>query len=112
MLDYGKIGKKIRVLRWKRGLSQEQLAEKVWISTTHMSHIETGSTKLSLPVLVDIATALDVSVNDILDTNEDAGTVRCHEELASILNKCSSEQSRFLLSLIKSAKKALDEYNI
>lgn len=58
------------MLRWERGLSQEQLAEKVWISTTHMSHIETGSTKLSLPVLVDIAGALSVSVDEILSGGE------------------------------------------
>ncbi|MBS7062722.1 MAG: helix-turn-helix transcriptional regulator [Eubacterium sp.] len=42
------------------GLSQKQLAEKVGISTTHLSHIETGNTKLSLPVFVDIAEALSV----------------------------------------------------
>ena len=55
MLNYAAIGKKIRQLRKSRELSQEQLAEQVWISVTHMSHIETGNTKLSLPVFVDIA---------------------------------------------------------
>ena len=37
---------------------EEQLAEKVDISTTHMSHIETGSTKLSLQVFGELAEAL------------------------------------------------------
>lgn len=111
MLDYKKIGKRIRMLRWERGLSQEQLAEKVWISTTHMSHIETGSTKLSLPVLVDIAGALSVSVDEILSGGE-TEAARASDELAAILSKCSPEQSRFLLSLIKNAKKALDEYSV
>lgn len=111
MLDYKKIGKRIRMLRWERGLSQEQLAEKVWISTTHMSHIETGNTKLSLPVLVDIAGALSVSVDEILSGGE-TEAARANEELATILSKCSPEQSRFLLSLIKNAKKALDEYSV
>lgn len=99
------------MLRWERGLSQEQLAEKVWISTTHMSHIETGSTKLSLPVLVDIAAALSVSVDEILSGGE-TEAARASDELAAILSKCSPEQSRFLLSLIKNAKKALDEYSV
>ncbi|HIR85668.1 MAG TPA: helix-turn-helix transcriptional regulator [Candidatus Limivicinus faecipullorum] len=53
-MDYYDIGQRIRTLRREKKLSQEQLAEKVWISTTHMSHIENGSTKLSLPVLVDL----------------------------------------------------------
>ncbi|MGM9791503.1 MAG: helix-turn-helix domain-containing protein, partial [Candidatus Cryptobacteroides sp.] len=52
-MDYYKIGQKIRKIRKAHGLSQEELAEKVGISTTHMSHIETGNTKLSLPVFVD-----------------------------------------------------------
>ena len=57
-MDYFEIGQKIRKYRKEKGLSQEQLAEKVNISVTHMSHIETANTKLSLPVLVDIATVL------------------------------------------------------
>ena len=42
-------------------MSQEQLAERVGISVTHMSHIETGNTKLSLPVFVELAEALERS---------------------------------------------------
>ena len=50
-MDYNKIGEQIRKIRKAHGLSQEELAERVNISTTHMSHIETGSTKLSLIAL-------------------------------------------------------------
>ena len=56
-MDYYMIGQKIRKFRKSCGLSQEQLAEEVGISTTHLSHIETGNTKLSLPVFVKIASA-------------------------------------------------------
>jgi len=57
-MDYYKIGQKIRKYRKLNGLSQEELAEKVGISVTHMSHIETANTKLSLQVLVDISKGL------------------------------------------------------
>ncbi len=40
-MDYYKIGQRIRKFRKAYNLSQEQLAEKVGISTTHMSHVET-----------------------------------------------------------------------
>ena len=66
MLDYVKIGSIIRSLRKAKGMSQEQLAERIWISTTHMSHIETGSTKLSLQVLVDLATILEVNTDNLI----------------------------------------------
>lgn len=54
-MDYTAIGKRIRAQRLKLNLSQEELAEMAGISTVHMSHIETANTKLSLPVLVDLA---------------------------------------------------------
>ena len=57
-MDYCAIGQRIRKIRKAHGLSQEELAEKVGISTTHMSHIETGNTKLSLPVFVELAKIL------------------------------------------------------
>ena len=61
-MDYYAIGQRIRKIRKAHGISQEVLAEKANISVTHMSHIETGNTKLSLPVLVDIATTLEVQI--------------------------------------------------
>ena len=65
-MDYYAIGQRIRKYRKAKGLSQEQLAELVDISTTHMSHIETGNTKLSLQVFADLAEALQVSVDSLL----------------------------------------------
>ena len=53
-MDYYKIGQRIPKIRKAHRLSQEELAEQVNITTTHMNHIETGNTKLSLQVLVDI----------------------------------------------------------
>lgn len=65
-LDYTEIGQRIRKYRKQMNFSQEELAEKIGISTTHMSHIETGSTKLSLPVLVELAKSLNVKTDSLL----------------------------------------------
>lgn len=65
-MDYYEIGERIRKMRKAHEFSQEELAEKIGISTTHMSHIETGNTKLSLPVLVAISLALEVQTDDLL----------------------------------------------
>ena len=65
-MKYYEIGQRIRRYRKACGLSQEALAEKAGISATHMSHIETGNTKLSLPVLVNIAEALSVQTDALL----------------------------------------------
>lgn len=65
-MKYYDIGQRIRHYRKACGLSQESLADKADISVTHMSHIETGNTKLSLPVFVKIAEALDVQTDALL----------------------------------------------
>lgn len=104
MLDYAAIGKRIRKYRKLRELSQEALAERIWISATHMSHIETGSTKLSLPVLADIAKALDVSTDTLLfgESPDPAGASA--DEVERILKVLSKKQLSLLSELIESFK--------
>lgn len=109
MLDYVAIGKNIRTVRKVRNLSQEQLAEKVWISTTHMSHIETGNTKLSLAVLVDIAEALQIGTDELLSTQPFIEKNNTYDEIHSLIQSCSSAQARVLLDLMKAAKQSMDE---
>lgn len=54
-LDYVAIGKRIRDARKEKGISQEALAEMVDLSTSHVCHIECGTTKPSLDSVVRIA---------------------------------------------------------
>lgn len=86
------------------------MAEKVWISTTHMSHIENGSTKLSLPVLVDLAAALGVSTNEILSGQEKESRGEDYAQVKEILDGCTEKQLRILTEIVRSAKAALDKY--
>ena len=86
-MDYYQIGQRVRKYRKAQGLSQEELAARVGISVTHMSHIETGNTKLSLPVLVELACALGVQSDDLLF---DRGSERSRvlAELSDTLDRC------------------------
>ena len=56
-LDYKEIGKRVKIARIRADLTQEALAEKAGLSITHMSNIENGHSKLSLPMAVALATA-------------------------------------------------------
>lgn len=108
-MDYYKIGQKIRKYRKVHGLSQEKLAEQIGISVTHMSHIETGNTKLSLLVLVNIAKVLEVQTDDLLfDSLSDRKA--SFNELADLLENCSTAQIRIITDIAKSAKIALEKY--
>lgn len=108
-MDYYKIGQKVRKYRKAQGLSQEQLAERIGISVTHMSHIETGNTKLSLPVLVDIAEALDVKTDDLLFEVQSVQKIS-FQELTEVLERCTSQQIRIITEIVKATKIALDKH--
>ena len=54
-LDYKEIGKRVKIARIRADLTQEVLAEKAGLSITHMSNIENGHSKLSLPMAVALA---------------------------------------------------------
>lgn len=61
---YKEIGRRISFFRNLRGLSQEELAAKVDISTSHLSKIEAPNTNtsFSLDILLVIADGLNVHV--------------------------------------------------
>lgn len=109
-MDYYAIGQRIRKIRKARGLSQEQLAEKVGISTTHMSHIETANTKLSLSVFVDIAEALEIQTDALLYDNSRESVSRTLDELSKLLEKCDAKQARVIAEIAKATKESLDAY--
>lgn len=110
MLDYYAIGQKIRKYRREKGLSQEQVAEKVGISVTHMCHIETGKTKLSLPVLVDLSRVLKTSIDELLNEPSERDAEEAAEELAQILSRCTSTEVKAIMEIARFVKYTLDTY--
>ncbi|MBQ8758324.1 MAG: helix-turn-helix transcriptional regulator [Clostridia bacterium] len=105
-MDYFKIGERIRKTRKAHDISQELLAEKVDISTTHMSHIETGNTKLSLSVIADIAVSLNVSI-DYLVFGEERDENRYYGKIEEILSTCSPDNARIILGTVDFLNKLL-----
>ena len=91
-------------------MSQEQLAEKVGISTTHMSHIETGNTKLSLSVFADIASALSVQTDELLYDIPQFNKTVIKQELTEIVDSCSQQDMCILLDVLKTLKSSLEKY--
>lgn len=56
-------GKRIQKLRKDKGLTQEQLAERLNLSTVHMAKIETGQRSCSLDVLTEFAMFFNASLD-------------------------------------------------
>jgi transcriptional regulator with XRE-family HTH domain len=109
-MDYYKIGQRIRKFRKAYRLSQEQLAEKVGISTTHMSHIETGNTKLSLPLFVKLANVLSIQTDELLHDTPQKNKTAIKGELEEILDSCSIQDIQIIEDVVKAVKVSLDKY--
>ena len=106
-LDYKAIGKRIKIARIKADLTQERLAEMVEISPTHMSNIETGTTRVSLSAIVSLANALSVTVDDLLCDNVIKAKAQFEKDIASILADCDEYEIRIIKDMAQSLKETL-----
>lgn len=61
----GELGLKVRNKREAMNLSQEKLAELAQIHRTYISSIERGQQNISLTILIRLADALDVSLEEL-----------------------------------------------
>ena len=109
-MDYYAIGQRIRKIRKAHNLSQEELSEQVGISVTHMSHIETGNTKLSLSVLVDLAAVLEVRTDDLLYDSSPAERSTSIDAIVQLLDACTTQQIRIMEDILRATKISLDQH--
>ncbi|MCR5249353.1 MAG: helix-turn-helix domain-containing protein [Lachnospiraceae bacterium] len=68
------IGNRIRDLRELHHITQEDLAEKLSLSTKHISEVERGLSSFSLDRLIDICELLDTSLDYLVFGKNAAGT--------------------------------------
>lgn len=106
-LDYRAIGIRIRRFRKRKGITQQVLAELSNQDPSNISHIERGATKLSLPTLVSIANALEVSVDDLIcDSLEQPGGAFSREAM-ELLSDCDHREMKIILSTMRTLKEHL-----
>ena len=106
-LDYKAIGKRIKIARIKADLTHERLAEMVEISPTHMSNIETGTTRVSLTAIVSLANALSVTVDDLLCDSVVKSKVQFEKDIAGILVDCDEYEIRMVKDMAQALKETL-----
>jgi len=104
MIDYTLLGKRIRKYRKKKGITQSALSELIDVSPNHISKIENGATKLSLPVLVKIADVLEASLDVLLLRDVKESPQVCEEELKEIFDGCTPEQKLTIMDILESIR--------
>ena len=66
-MNQKKTGEFLKQLRKEKNMTQEQLAEKFYVSGRTVSRWETGSNMPDLGILVELADFYDVDVREIID---------------------------------------------
>ena len=88
-VDYVKIGARIKKLRIEKGLTQAELSDMAGCSNNYLSHVEPAQSKVSLSVLLQIATALNTSLDYfLLDTAFARPDAIIETEISQKLHHC------------------------
>lgn len=106
-IDYVSIGKRIKELRIAKGWTQAKLAEKSGVEPSNISHIERAATKLSLPTLINIANALEVTLDDIAYGSIAKSSHISVKIINDIISDCSPEELRSITEVLKTTKSVL-----
>ncbi len=94
------MGQRVRSARKARGMSTEELAEKVGVAVESIGHIECGARRPSLSLLFNIAETLDASLDYLTGRTENTNESLLRECAES--NGLTSEQQQMLLELTNS----------
>ena len=100
-MDFIMLGKRIRDERLLLRLTLEKLAEKVDKSSNFIGQIERGERKLSLETLVDIANALDTTIDYLLRDNIRTGADNAVNEIERLLLSTDDKGKHFILDMVK-----------
>ena len=80
------LGKRIKELRTKRGLTQEFLAEQIGIGQRNLSKIECGNNFITAETLSKILNALDIKAKELFDFEHHKTKEDLKKELIEAIN--------------------------
>lgn len=98
----GRLGRRVRDLRARVDLTQEQLAESAGITWHYVSAIERGKKAATLETLAALAGALDVTLSELL-LDVDRPMARDARRLTQALAGQPPEVQRTILKIVEEA---------
>ena len=102
-MDQKKIGSFLRELRKEQRITQEDLAEKLNVSSRTTSRWETGSNMPDISLLIEIADFFDVSIPEII--NGERKSEKMDEEVKEVAEKLSDYADAEKVNIIKEIRK-------
>lgn len=107
------VGASVRAHRRAAGLTQEDLADKLGVSTQWVSEVERGNGTASLDFLYKLADVLDTSVSELVRTGEDIPVDNDDvREIVAMLLRMPPDVARQLSGLLLSVENAARTSNV
>ncbi|MFF2528826.1 helix-turn-helix domain-containing protein [Brevibacillus sp. NPDC058079] len=105
------IGKQIRILRKNRGLTQEQLGEKVKLPQSYIGGVERGEKNISIETLERFILALKVNPSELFGTELPSDKEKILDLLKVLLQNRSLKEIEIIYNLSKDVLSAFDAKN-
>lgn len=102
------MGDRVKELRKKRRLTQEQLAEKIGVSLQYVSEIERGLSMPSMQVFLKLLEVLDASADYLLRDMVSCANPYGDKQIATRLERLSPKQRQALMAIIDAYMEYLD----
>lgn len=103
------IGRRMAEIRRAHSMSQEELAEKLEVTPKHISHVECGTSSLSIKNLIEFCNIFNCSLDYIILDKTDTTLNKLSPEIVTLLNTESNNEiqrlNRFLQVYIELANK-------
>lgn len=106
-INYSELGNRIREFRTAKNWTQAMLAEFSGVEPSNISHIERAATKVSLPTLIQIANALEVSLDELVCGSLVKNKHIISDELNELVSDCSPYELQAILEVSRTLKSIL-----
>lgn len=100
-VDFNIIGKRLKEARKKKGLTQEQLVEKMGVSIAYLSKVETGKIHINLERLSEICGILGVTEGEILNGVSNHSEKYLHSEFYDLLKSSSPKKQKLAYKILQ-----------
>lgn len=111
-INYVLLGNRLKEKREESGFTQEQLGEATGLSSVHISLMENAKRKPSLQSLVQICSALNITMDELLVGNQPSSRSDYQSDLTYLLSQTSPIEKRFIIAMIRSLLSILRENRI
>lgn len=98
-------GKRIKELRKKSGLTQEQLAEKINLFPKQIGNIETGTCFTTINNLKKFAEIFNTRISDLFDFEYLDNREQLENTITQLIKECSEEELKLIYKIIMAVHK-------